>query len=116
MVSGILPVVGVPLPLVSYGGTSVISLLAAFGVLMSMCTHNKKIGRSMYGNRMKKALLTSLMLGLSLPSLAAYDSHPRAEEFVAEASKEYQPSPEHIRQWLAQAENWTPCWKPLPAR
>ncbi|MEN9465671.1 MAG: hypothetical protein RL217_1852 [Pseudomonadota bacterium] len=42
MVSGILPVVGVPLPLVSYGGTSVISLLAAFGVLMSMCTHNKK--------------------------------------------------------------------------
>lgn len=42
MVSGILPVVGVPLPLVSYGGTSVISLLAAFGVLMSMSTHNKK--------------------------------------------------------------------------
>lgn len=41
MVSGILPVVGVPLPLVSYGGTSVISLLTAFGVLMSMCTHNK---------------------------------------------------------------------------
>lgn len=41
MVSGILPVVGVPLPLVSYGGTSVISLLAAFGVLMSMSTHNR---------------------------------------------------------------------------
>src|SRR5690554_5502885 len=41
MVSGILPVVGVPLPLVSYGGTSVISLLAAFGVIMSMVTHNK---------------------------------------------------------------------------
>ncbi len=41
MVSGILPVVGVPLPLVSYGGTSVISLLAAFGVLMSMATHDK---------------------------------------------------------------------------
>jgi len=42
MVSGILPVVGVPLPLVSYGGTSVVSLLAAFGMLMSMSTHSKK--------------------------------------------------------------------------
>lgn len=42
MVSGILPVVGVPLPLISYGGTSVISLLTTFGVQMSMCTHNKK--------------------------------------------------------------------------
>lgn len=41
MVSGILPVVGVPLPLVSYGGTSVVSLLAAFGMLMSMNTHAK---------------------------------------------------------------------------
>ena len=40
MVSGILPVVGVPLPLVSYGGTSVISLLTAFGVFMSMATHD----------------------------------------------------------------------------
>ena len=42
MVSGILPVVGVPLPLISYGGTSVVSLLAAFGILMSMNTHSKK--------------------------------------------------------------------------
>ena len=41
MVSGILPVVGVPLPLVSYGGTSVVSLLTAFGVLMSMATHRR---------------------------------------------------------------------------
>ncbi|MCA6062015.1 rod shape-determining protein RodA [Thalassolituus marinus] len=41
MVSGILPVVGVPLPLVSYGGTSVVSLLTAFGVLMSMATHRQ---------------------------------------------------------------------------
>ncbi|KPC53401.1 rod shape-determining protein RodA [Amantichitinum ursilacus] len=36
MVSGILPVVGVPLPLVSYGGTSMVSLMAAFGILMSV--------------------------------------------------------------------------------
>ncbi|MCC6173389.1 MAG: rod shape-determining protein RodA, partial [Gammaproteobacteria bacterium] len=36
MVSGILPVVGVPLPLVSYGGTSMVTLLAGFGILMSL--------------------------------------------------------------------------------
>jgi rod shape determining protein RodA len=42
MVSGLLPVVGVPLPLVSWGGTSVVSLLAGFGVMMSMYTHDVK--------------------------------------------------------------------------
>lgn len=42
MVSGLLPVVGVPLPLVSWGGTSVVSLLAGFGVMMSMYTHGVK--------------------------------------------------------------------------
>ncbi|MGB5326171.1 MAG: rod shape-determining protein RodA [Pseudomonadales bacterium] len=36
MVSGLLPVVGVPLPLVSYGGTSLVTLLAGFGILMSI--------------------------------------------------------------------------------
>jgi rod shape determining protein RodA len=39
MVSGLLPVVGIPLPLVSYGGTSAITLLAGFGILMSIHTH-----------------------------------------------------------------------------
>ena len=39
MVSGLLPVVGVPLPLVSYGGTSAITLMAGFGVIMSVRTH-----------------------------------------------------------------------------
>jgi len=43
MVSGILPVVGVPLPLVSYGGTSMVTLMAAFGILMSIQTHRKLI-------------------------------------------------------------------------
>ena len=38
MVSGLLPVVGVPLPLVSYGGTSIITLMASFGIIMSMRT------------------------------------------------------------------------------
>ena len=41
MVSGILPVVGVPLPLVSYGGTSMVTLMAGFGVLMSIQTHRR---------------------------------------------------------------------------
>lgn len=41
MVAGLLPVVGVPLPLVSYGGTSMVTLLAGFGMLMSIQTHRK---------------------------------------------------------------------------
>lgn len=44
MVSGILPVVGVPLPLVSYGGTSIVTLMMAFGILMSIQTHRRLIG------------------------------------------------------------------------
>lgn len=44
MVSGILPVVGLPLPLISYGGTSVVTIMAAFGVLMSIQTHRKLVG------------------------------------------------------------------------
>ena len=43
MVSGLLPVVGVPLPLVSYGGTSVVTLLAGFGILMSIYGHRNFI-------------------------------------------------------------------------
>lgn len=39
MVCGLLPVVGVPLPLVSYGGTSAITLMASFGIIMSVSTH-----------------------------------------------------------------------------
>lgn len=41
MVIGLLPVVGVPLPLVSYGGTSMVTLLASFGMIMSIHTHRK---------------------------------------------------------------------------
>ncbi|MGD2082307.1 MAG: rod shape-determining protein RodA [Chromatiales bacterium] len=41
MVSGLLPVVGVPLPLVSYGGTSLVTIMAGFGMLMSIHTHRK---------------------------------------------------------------------------
>ncbi len=43
MVSGILPVVGVPLPLISYGGTSMVTLLLGFGILMSIQTHKKLV-------------------------------------------------------------------------
>ena len=43
MVSGLLPVVGVPLPLVSYGGTAMISLFIGLGVLMSVQAHRKLV-------------------------------------------------------------------------
>ncbi len=41
MVTGLIPVVGVPLPLVSFGGTSMVTLLAGFGILMSIHSHRK---------------------------------------------------------------------------
>jgi rod shape determining protein RodA len=41
MVSGILPVVGVPLPLMSYGGTALITLLLGMGILMSVGSHRQ---------------------------------------------------------------------------
>lgn len=44
MVAGLLPVVGVPMPLLSYGGTSAVSLLAGFGVVMSVHTHRRLLG------------------------------------------------------------------------
>jgi len=44
MVTGLLPVVGVPLPLVSYGGSSVVTLLAGFGILMALYSRRKLIG------------------------------------------------------------------------
>src|ERR1700722_1048625 len=44
MVSGLLPVVGVPLPLVSYGGSSMVTLLAGFGILMALYSHRKLMG------------------------------------------------------------------------
>ena len=45
MVSGILPVVGLPLPLVSYGGTSLVTLMAGFGIVMSIHTHRMLLTR-----------------------------------------------------------------------
>ena len=45
MVSGILPVVGVPLPLVSYGGTSMVTLMAGFGMLMSISTNRRLVSK-----------------------------------------------------------------------
>ncbi len=43
MVSGILPVVGVPMPLVSYGGTSLVTICLGLGILMSIQTHKKLV-------------------------------------------------------------------------
>ena len=45
MVSGILPVVGVPLPLISFGGTSLVTLLAGFGILMAISTHKRLLAK-----------------------------------------------------------------------
>ena len=44
MVTGLLPVVGIPLPLVSYGGSSLVTLLAGFGILMSLYSSRKLVG------------------------------------------------------------------------
>jgi len=45
MVTGLLPVVGVPLPLISYGGTSLVTLMMGFGILMSVQTCRKTLQR-----------------------------------------------------------------------
>lgn len=45
MVTGILPVVGIPLPLISYGGTSLVTLMASFGILMSIHTHRTLLAK-----------------------------------------------------------------------
>lgn len=45
MVTGILPVVGIPLPLVSYGGTSLVTLMASFGIIMSIRTHRNLLAK-----------------------------------------------------------------------
>jgi rod shape determining protein RodA len=45
MVTGLLPVVGVPLPLISYGGTSMVTLMAGFGILMAVNSRRRLVGR-----------------------------------------------------------------------
>src|SRR5690606_36237164 len=45
MVSGLLPVVGVPLPFISYGGTSLVTLMSGFGILMAIHTHRNWIAQ-----------------------------------------------------------------------
>ena len=45
MIAGLLPVVGVPMPLLSYGGTSAVSLLAGLGVVMAVKAHRPVYGR-----------------------------------------------------------------------
>jgi rod shape determining protein RodA len=44
MVTGLLPVVGLPLPLISYGGSSMVTTMASFGIIMSIHCHRKLIG------------------------------------------------------------------------
>ena len=44
MIAGLLPVVGAPMPLLSYGGTSAVILLAGFGMVMSVRAHKRFMG------------------------------------------------------------------------
>ena len=46
MVVGLIPVVGVPLPLISYGGTSMVTMMASLGMMMSIHTHRKFYSRN----------------------------------------------------------------------
>ncbi|WP_373819527.1 rod shape-determining protein RodA [Glaesserella sp.] len=55
MVSGILPVVGVPLPLFSYGGTSYVTLMAAFGLMMSAYVHREQRNKNNPFNKLKQS-------------------------------------------------------------
>jgi len=43
MVTGLLPVVGVPLPLVSHGGTSIVTLMLGFGIVMAIGTERRRV-------------------------------------------------------------------------
>ncbi len=45
MVTGLLPVVGVPLPLISFGGTSMVTLMAGFGIMMAVNAKRRLVGR-----------------------------------------------------------------------
>ena len=49
MVSGILPVVGVPLPFMSFGGTSVVTLMCGFGILMAISTEKNDMEKKRGG-------------------------------------------------------------------
>ena len=46
MVTGLIPIVGVPLPLISYGGTAILSVMISFGILMNVSVNSdlKKLG------------------------------------------------------------------------
>ena len=41
MVTGLIPIVGVPLPLISYGGTAILSIMISFGLLMNVNVHSQ---------------------------------------------------------------------------
>lgn len=59
MVSGILPVVGVPLPLISYGGTAMITLTICFGMIMSIHTHKRLISLERINKKTRRLLIAA---------------------------------------------------------
>ena len=66
MVSGVLPVVGVPLPLISYGGTSIVSLLIGFGLIMSMQRTNGTF-RGFVVRIIQTIIIVASIIGSSIP-------------------------------------------------
>ena len=67
MVSGVLPVVGVPLPLISYGGTSIVSLLIGFGLIMSMQRTNRDTFRGFIVRIIQTIIVVASIIGSSIP-------------------------------------------------
>ena len=74
MVVGLLPVVGMPLPFISKGGSSLLSLFIAFGIIVSMGTHKKFLTSMKY--------LFILFLFFSNAILANYSKHPEAKDVI----------------------------------
>ena len=107
MVSGILPVVGVPLPLISYGGTSMVTLLAGFGILMSLHRHRKLIGSLSSPRPCRRSIaLLAALLWIAGPHPAAAMNTHRADvkAFIAEVSDQYGFKKKTLRAWLGAAQ------------
>jgi len=96
MVSGVLPVVGVPLPLVSYGGTALISLFIGLGLLMSVQAHRKLVNTSGRGNRpphFATSVCPSTFPAAPRPRCRTCPSNPRKSPPCGACREKCRPSP-----------------------
>src|SRR5690606_31108616 len=114
MVSGLLPVVCVPLPFISYCGKSLVTLLEGFGILMSVHTHRTWIAKASVKvlKSSVKGRLAALcgagslrypLAGMPLASATDYEGEKIAE-FVREMTQDYGFASEQLEELLAQAE------------